>query len=86
MGGVERLSGLGLNRIVQQLRLRCAVDLRNMRLEIPDFSQLAALASFNPTYLHLGEAPALTDRVRMLFSMDADKDDRASDGAVSSAI
>lgn len=86
MAEATGLTQVHVNRIVQQLRFRCAVDLRNMRLEIPDFSQLAALASFNPTYLHLGEAPALTDRVRMLFSMDADKDDRASDGAVSSAI
>ena len=81
------LTQVHVNRIVQQLRLRCAVEMRNMRLEIPDFAQLAALASFNATYLHLGEAAALVERARMLFSSDFDKPDRPNgDGAISPTI
>ncbi|MDK2760901.1 MAG: Crp/Fnr family transcriptional regulator [Sphingopyxis sp.] len=75
------LTQVHVNRIVQQLRLRCAVEVRNMRLEIPDFAQLAALASFNATYLHLGEARAGADRARMLFAAERDGSDRRSDGA-----
>ena len=81
------LTQVHVNRIVQQLRLRCAVEIRNMRLEIPDFVQLAALASFNATYLHLGEAVTLVERARMLFSPDFDRPDRPNnDGAISPAI
>lgn len=80
------LTQVHVNRIVQQLRMRCAVDLRNMRLEIPDFEQLAALASFNATYLHLGEAPALADRARMLFAVEADRPERPADGGISPAL
>ena len=84
------LTQVHVNRIVQQLRLRCAVEIRNMRLEIPDFAQLAALASFNATYLHLGEASALIERVRMLFSPAAYKldrpMDRPNDGTISPGV
>ena len=80
------LTQVHVNRIVQQLRLRCAVEIRNMRLEIPDFAQLAALASFNATYLHLGEPAMLVERARMLFLPDLDGRDRPIDGALSSAI
>jgi CRP-like cAMP-binding protein len=61
------LTQVHVNRIVQQLRHRCAVELRNMRLHIPDFAQLAAVAAFNATYLHLGEAPVLAERAGTLF-------------------
>ncbi|KGB53725.1 Crp/Fnr family transcriptional regulator [Sphingopyxis sp. SE2] len=81
------LTQVHVNRIVQQLRLRCAVEVRNMRLEIPDFQQLAALASFNATYLHLGEAATLVERVKMLFLSDLDRPDRPNgDGAISPTV
>ena len=81
------LTQVHVNRIVQQLRLRCAVEIRNTRLEIPDFAQLAALASFNATYLHLGEAATLVERARTLFLSDFDRPDRPNgDGAISPTI
>ena len=70
-GQVAEATGLTqvhVNRIVQQLRHRCAVELRNMRLHIPDFTQLAAVAAFNATYLHRGEVPGLAERAAILFS------------------
>jgi CRP-like cAMP-binding protein len=86
MADAVGLTQVHVNRIVQQLRLRYGVDLRNMRLAIPDFAELAALASFNATYLHLGEAPALADRVRLLFAAEIDKPDRPYEGGVSPAV
>ncbi|MBN8843169.1 MAG: Crp/Fnr family transcriptional regulator [Sphingomonadales bacterium] len=68
MAEATGLTQVHVNRIVQQLRLRCAVQLQNLRLEIPDFAQLAALASFNANYLHLGEVQALAERASPLFS------------------
>lgn len=75
------LTQVHVNRIVQQLRLRCAVELRNMRLEIPDFAQLAAVASFNANYLHLGEVSGLAERAALLFSPEPGKADRANEVA-----
>ena len=62
------LTQVHVNRIVQQLRHRCAVEIRNMRVEIPDFAQLAALAAFNANYLHRGEAAAVAERAMALLS------------------
>src|SRR3546814_16162743 len=85
MAEARGLTQVHVNRVVQQLRLRCAVEIRNMRLEIPDFAQLAALASFNATYLHLGEPAMLVDRARMLFLTDLGGLVRPTDGALSSS-
>ncbi|WP_447762900.1 Crp/Fnr family transcriptional regulator [Sphingopyxis panaciterrae] len=61
------LTQVHVNRTVQELRRRCAVELRNSRLFIPDFAELAALAAFNANYLHLGEADLAADRAASLF-------------------
>lgn len=61
------LTQVHVNRTVQELRRRCAVELRNLCLYIPDFAELAALAAFNPGYLHLGEADLAADRAASLF-------------------
>lgn len=61
------LTQVHVNRTVQELRRRCSVELRNLRLFIPDFAQLASIAAFNANYLHLDEAEPAVDRAAALF-------------------
>ncbi len=65
------LTQVHVNRTVQELRRRCSVELRNLRLYIPDFAELARLASFNANYLHLGEADLAAERAAALFGRTA---------------
>lgn len=61
------LTQVHVNRTVQELRRRCSVELRNLRLYIPDFAELAGIAAFNANYLHLDEADLAIDRAAALF-------------------
>lgn len=61
------LTQVHVNRTIQELRRRCSVEMRNLRLFIPDFAALADVAAFNANYLHLGEADLAVDRVAALF-------------------
>lgn len=61
------LTQVHVNRTVQQLRRRCAVELRNLRLFIPDFAELAGIAAFNANYLHLDGTDRAVERATALF-------------------
>ncbi len=61
------LTQVHVNRTVQELRRRCGVELGQLRLRVPHFAELAAIAAFSPNYLHFGEAGAGVDRVAPLF-------------------
>lgn len=61
------LTQVHVNRTVQELRRRCSVELRNLRLLIPDFAELAGIAAFNANYLHLGETELAAARAAALF-------------------
>lgn len=61
------LTQVHVNRTVQELRRRCSVELRNLRLFIPDFAELAGIAAFNANYLHLEEPELAVDRAATLF-------------------
>lgn len=61
------LTQVHVNRTVQELRRRCSVELRNLRLFIPDFAELADIAAFNANYLHLDETDVAVDRAAGLF-------------------
>lgn len=65
------LTQVHVNRTVQELRRRCSVELRNLRLFIPDFAGLAGVAAFNANYLHLGETELAEDRAAALFGRGA---------------
>lgn len=64
------LTQVHVNRTVQELRRRCSVELRNLRLFIPDFAELAGVAAFNANYLHLGETDLVEERAAALFRRD----------------
>lgn len=61
------LTQVHVNRTIQQLRQTHGVELRTLRLEIPDLPALARLAAFDPAYLHLGEADRMGDGAAALF-------------------
>lgn len=61
------LTQVHVNRTVQELRRRCSVEARNLRLSIPDFGELARIAAFNPDYLHLGDEAFAEERAAALF-------------------
>lgn len=67
MAEATGLTQVHVNRMVQELRRRCRVELRQQRLRIPHFADLAAIACFNANYLHLGEADRLANLVYPLF-------------------
>jgi CRP-like cAMP-binding protein len=55
------LTGVHVNRMLQTLRDKGAVDHKGGRLFVYDFKQLAHFADFDPAYLHLdGKAPPRT--------------------------
>lgn len=56
------LTGVHVNRTLQQLRETGMVDHKNGRLFVHDLRKLASFADFDPSYLHLrnGHAAALT--------------------------
>ena len=66
------LTQVHVNRTIQQLRQTHGVELRNLRLEIPDFASLASLAAFDPTYLHLGEAGRFAEGSAALFGWNGE--------------
>lgn len=51
------LSGVHTNRVLQALRRRGLIVLRNRELRICDWAALAAIAEFDPAYLHLSRIP-----------------------------
>lgn len=53
LGDVLGISGVHVNRILQELRGEGLLKLKNKRLEIPDIDRLKAYCGFNPNYLHL---------------------------------
>lgn len=61
------LTQVHVNRMVQELRRRCGVQLGQQRLRVPGFADLAAIASFDANYLHLGEADRIADLAYPLF-------------------
>ena len=61
------LTQVHVNRTVQELRRRCSVELRNLRLFIPDFAALAQIAPFNANYLHIEGADMAADAAAALF-------------------
>jgi len=61
------LTQVHVNRTVQELRRRSSVELRNLRLFIPDFAELAGIAAFNANYLHLDETDLAVDRAAAMF-------------------
>nr|WP_283773386.1 Crp/Fnr family transcriptional regulator [Altererythrobacter sp. KTW20L] len=64
---VTGLTQVHVNRTVQQLRQSHGVELRQLRLDIPDFAALARRAAFSPQYLHLAEAGPMTAMAEVLF-------------------
>lgn len=47
------LSGVHMNRVLQELRRAGLIELKSKRLVILDFERLQQFSSFNPNYLHL---------------------------------
>lgn len=52
------LTAVHVNRTLQGLRADGVIQLRDHRLTIPDAAELARVAGFDPSYLHLREAKA----------------------------
>jgi CRP-like cAMP-binding protein len=55
LGAIVGLSTVHVNRTIQQLRKRRLTDITPEGVMVHDFRRLAALADFEPAYLHLGE-------------------------------
>lgn len=55
------LTQVHVNRIVQEMRRDGLIELRNRQLTMRDYDRLAAVALFNPNYLHLRRSPATAD-------------------------
>jgi CRP-like cAMP-binding protein len=53
IGQALGMANISVNRALQKLRKQQLADLRSARLEIIDWSTLARLADFDPSYLHL---------------------------------
>ena len=49
------LSGVHMNRVLQQLRSEGLIVLKGNTLLVPDWERLKAAGDFDPTYLHLVE-------------------------------
>lgn len=77
------LTQVHVNRTIQQLRKAEGVDLRNLRLEIPDFASLARRSGFSPQYLHLGEADLAIPGAEAVFGQNWEG---APDGLLAGAL
>ena len=55
------LSDVHMNRVIQRLRKDKLITLTGKNLVILDYDRLAAISSFNPNYLHLGQRMATSD-------------------------
>jgi CRP-like cAMP-binding protein len=69
LGHALGLTAVHVNRTLQLLRQSGLVDLKNGRVYIHDFDQLAELGEFDPSYLHLRNASRQARRRRVEASM-----------------
>ncbi|MBJ7501198.1 MAG: Crp/Fnr family transcriptional regulator [Sphingopyxis sp.] len=67
IGEATGLTQVHVNRMVRELRRRCGAELGRQQLRVPSFADLAAIASFDANYLHLGEADRIADLAYPLF-------------------
>jgi len=58
LGEVLGLTGVHVNRMLQQLRAQDLMERRGDRITIPDLDALVSFAGFSPTYCHFGETVA----------------------------
>ncbi|HET6526835.1 Crp/Fnr family transcriptional regulator [Sphingopyxis sp.] len=71
MADATGLTSVHVNRTIQHLRRRAAIEIGERRLLVPDFSALAAIGCFDPHYLHLGEAGLAIQRAALLFRSES---------------
>lgn len=57
LADVLGLSLVHVNRVIQELRAKGVLNWRGGEVVLEDFEAMAALAEFNPTYLHLPKQP-----------------------------
>jgi CRP-like cAMP-binding protein len=62
LGETVGLTLVHINRVLQRLRARELITLRNRRLVINDAQALKAFSEFNPNYLHLAESAEIKER------------------------
>ena len=59
LGDIAGLSGVHVNRSLQELRRRGLIDLRHRRVSIRNWQGLKTLAEFEVSYLHVDERAGL---------------------------